>query len=106
MPACLSAGSRYPLISLPNGSTLVMSAADFTPFAFSIAVSSLPMRSGMAAVVNQMFPGLRSLTFTEAAVFPTIGNRRRSSTGATAMCIGVPQGASSRSTLSSVMSFS
>ena len=54
MPAFFSSGSRKFLISLVKGSTLATIATDLTLFAFIIAVSSTPMRSGIAEVGNQM----------------------------------------------------
>ena len=54
MPAFFSSGSRKFLISLENGRTLETIAADLTLAAFIIAVSSAPMRSGIAEVGNQM----------------------------------------------------
>ena len=52
MPAFFSSGSRKFLISLVNGSTFDSTATDLTPCALSIAVSSTPMRSGIAEVGN------------------------------------------------------
>ena len=106
MPADSSAGIKNFFTSSEKGSCSVVTAAVLTFCCTRNFASSAPSRSGIAEVVNQMLPGLTSRIATDAAELPTSGNWYFSRMPVIAKWNGVPHGASRRSTLSSVISFS